>query len=47
MDKGIIILEGLILKDAPAGSYTLIALPLKLVGAEGAPARAVLVEGLL
>lgn len=47
MDKGIIILEGLILKDAPAGSYTLIALPLKLEGAEGAPARAVLVEGLL
>ena len=47
MDKGIIILEGLILKDAPAGSYTLIALPLKLVGAEGAPARAVLVEGLM
>ena len=47
MDKGIIILEGLILKDAPAGSYTLIAPPLKLVGAEGAPARAVLVEGLM
>ncbi len=46
MSHGIIILEGLILKDAPEGIYTLIALPLKLEGAEGAPARAVLVEGL-
>lgn len=46
MDNGIIILEGLVLKNAEPGEYTLIALPLKLDGAEGAPTRAVLVEGL-
>ena len=46
LDRGIIILEGLVLSDAAPGEYTLIALPLKLDGAEGAPTRAVLVEGL-
>jgi len=40
---GIVILEGLDLSEAQAGSYTLYCLPLKLLGAEGAPARAVLV----
>lgn len=43
-DNGVLILEGLDLKDAPEGSYTLIVLPLKIRGAEGAPARAVLLE---
>ncbi len=46
LDRDIIILEGLVLSDASPGEYTLIALPLKLDGAEGAPTRAVLVEGL-
>ena len=46
LDRGIIILEGLVLGDAAPGEYTLIALPLKLDGAEGAPTRAVLAEGL-
>jgi arylformamidase len=39
---GIVILEGLDLTAAPAGAGTLIALPLRLRGGDGAPARAVL-----
>jgi len=42
MRNGIVILEGLDLHQVPAGVYELICLPLTLVGAEGAPARAVL-----
>lgn len=38
------ILEGLILKDVPAGVYELIALPLKLQGFDASPVRAVLRE---
>ncbi len=41
---GIIILEGLNLSDVPPGPYTLICLPLNLIGADGAPARAVLIK---
>ncbi len=36
------ILEGLLLKDVPEGRYELIALPLKLVGFDASPVRAVL-----
>lgn len=36
------ILEGLVLKDVPEGLYELIALPLKLMGFDGSPVRAVL-----
>jgi arylformamidase len=36
------ILEGLVLKDVPAGLYELIALPLRLVGFDASPVRAVL-----
>lgn len=36
------ILEGLVLRDVPAGLYELIALPLKLEGFEASPVRAVL-----
>ncbi len=39
---GVIILEGLDLRVAPAGPCELFCLPLKLAGADGAPARAVL-----
>jgi len=42
LGAGVIILEGLNLADVPAGDYELIALPLKIVGADGAPARAIL-----
>lgn len=40
----VVIVEGLDLRDASAGKYTLVCLPLKLKGADGAPARAVLIE---
>lgn len=36
------ILEGLVLDQVPAGEYELIALPLRLVGFDGSPVRAVL-----
>lgn len=39
---GIVVLEGLDLSGAPPGRYQLIALPLLIPGADGAPARAVL-----
>lgn len=41
---GIAVIEGLTLKDIPAGEYTLIAFPLKISGAEASPVRAVLVK---
>ena len=40
--RGISILEGLWLDEVTAGRYELIALPLKIVGADGSPVRAVL-----
>jgi len=39
---GMTILEGLVLTDVPVGDYELIALPLRLVGFDGSPVRAVL-----
>jgi arylformamidase len=41
------ILEGLVLTDVPEGIYGLVALPLRLEGADAAPVRAILVEGSL
>jgi arylformamidase len=41
---GITILEGLWLDEVPNRRYEMIALPLKLVGADGSPVRAVLRE---
>ena len=38
------ILEGLVLRDVPEGEYELIALPLRLVGFDASPVRAVLVS---
>jgi arylformamidase len=38
----IAILEGLWLEDVPEGRYELIAVPLRIVGADGSPVRAVL-----
>lgn len=40
--NSIAILEGLQMQDVPAGKYELIALPLKLVGFDASPVRAVL-----
>jgi arylformamidase len=42
---GIVVVEGLNLQGVRPGSYRMICLPLKLVGSDGAPARAVLIEG--
>jgi arylformamidase len=43
-DRGITILENLVLDDVPEGIFELIALPLRLVGGDGSPVRAVLRE---
>ncbi len=40
-------LEGLKLADVPEGVYQLVALPLKIAGAEASPIRAILMEGKL
>lgn len=42
LEAGIWIIEGLILQDVEPGEYELVCLPLKIIGADGAPARAVL-----
>ena len=42
LEAGIVLLENLDLSTAPPGSYELIALPLLIPGADGAPVRAVL-----
>jgi arylformamidase len=38
------ILEGVVLTDVPDGIYTLVALPLRLQGADASPVRAVLIK---
>jgi arylformamidase len=43
LEPGIVILEGLDLSAVPPGAYSLYCLPLKLVGSDGAPARAILI----
>lgn len=44
LEKEIVILEGLDLREVPAGDYDLICLPLKYIGGagDGAPARTIL-----
>jgi arylformamidase len=42
LERGIVILEGLMLTEPPPGDYELRCLPLRLAGLDGAPARAVL-----
>ena len=42
LNNGVSILEGLDLSDAPDGLYELCALPLKIIGGDGSPVRAVL-----
>lgn len=44
LSKGIVILEGLDLSEVEPGNYFLIALPMKIGGAEGAPVRAFLAD---
>ncbi len=42
LEQNMAILEGLMLDDVPEGIYELIALPLKLIGFEASPVRAIL-----
>ena len=44
LGKGILIIEGLDLREVGAGTYLLACLPLNLHGVDGAPARAVLLR---
>ena len=41
---GVVILEGLDLRNVQPGSYGLVCLPIKLKGCDGAPARTILIE---
>ena len=43
-DHQIIIIEGLRLKEVPEGDFMMLALPLKIKGVDGAPARVILLE---
>jgi arylformamidase len=44
LEEGVVLVEGLDLSRAASGHYELICLPLRIVGAEGALARAILRE---
>src|SRR5439155_3457380 len=44
LEAGVVPVEGLDLRAVGAGSYELVCLPLRVVGADGAPARAVLIR---
>ncbi len=39
LEAGVVVIEGLDLSDVPAGDYELFCLPLRIRGADGAPAR--------
>jgi arylformamidase len=45
LGAGVIIVEGLNLQEVAVGEYILACLPLRLLNAEGAPARAILMQG--
>jgi arylformamidase len=44
LEKEIVVVEGVDLREVPAGRYELLCLPLKVSGGDGAPLRAVLRE---
>ncbi len=46
LGAGVVVLEGLDLRAVPPGDYFLACAPLNVVGAEGAPARTFLIEGI-
>lgn len=46
LGAGMVVVEGLDLREVPVGEYLLACAPIKLVGAEGAPTRAFLIDGL-
>ncbi|HEX6213072.1 MAG TPA: cyclase family protein [Methylomirabilota bacterium] len=43
LGAGVVVIEGLDLREAAPGDYLLVALPLKIAGGDGAPCRAVLI----
>ena len=44
LNRGIALLEGVVLKNVPQGHYFLSAAPLNMAGADGAPCRAFLID---
>ncbi len=44
LQAGVVILEGLDLRAVEPGPYELVCLPLRIVGSDGAPARAILIR---
>jgi arylformamidase len=44
LGAGVVLLEGVNLWEVPPGNYEIYCLPVKLAGADGAPARTILVE---
>ena len=44
LEAGVVVVEGLDLSAVPRGFYDLYCLPLQLLGSEGAPARAILIQ---
>ena len=44
LGAGIVLVEGLDLRETPEGSYKIFCLPLRVVGADGSPARVMLVK---
>ena len=47
LNANVVIVEGMMLQNVAAGWYTLVCLPIKIAGADGAPARAILITGSL
>ncbi|MDF2540923.1 MAG: cyclase family protein [Herbinix sp.] len=47
LSQDVLLLEGLVLNEVSEGEYFLFAAPLKLGGSDGAPCRAILMEGSL
>jgi arylformamidase len=46
LEEGIVIVEGLELREVPPGEYFIVCAPLPVIGADGAPARVFLLEGI-
>jgi arylformamidase len=44
LEAGVVIVEGLNLSGIAAGVHDFVCLPLKIVGSDGAPARAIIIE---
>jgi arylformamidase len=42
LERGVVVLEGLDLRAVEPGPYDIVCLPIRLVGSDGAPARAIL-----